>query len=424
MKAKDYFFNWLILVYGAYLFFNKGLAYSFLTEATLLMGVLLMIRERNTLAFTWNRTTQLMALLLGLNLIWMVVGFTRYNALDVLKDSFIFNYALLLLIPFLYLDRLELFKQRIFQLYTWFPLIATVSFLATALFPVLEVWSLFGGIPFFEYKRGDLGVQLLITSLLLLTGRIQLPTRFLILNAILIAYLFFIVGTFNRGGAVAFIAGVSLYAWFSRKTAAFENWKTYLRFVPLLLLIAIPLYSLTKVEDKVQGRNTGLEQLQKNFTSIVGGNVEGSLSGNIVWRLAWWGKIIDYTFAGPYFFTGKGLGINIAQDDGIPADESTDRTPLRAPHNFHLDILARYGVPVFLIWIAFLIFLFRAQRVASPMATKEETFFYSACLVAFLINASFDVALEGPMSAFPFWIWVGLSLARQQTPLPTSSDRL
>ena len=156
----------------------------------------------------------------------------------------------------------------------------------------------------------------------------------------------------------------------------------------------------------------------------MGGTVEGSLSGNIVWRLAWWGKIIDYTFAGPYFFSGKGLGINIAQDDGIPADESTDRTPLRAPHNFHLDILARYGVPIFLIWIAFLIFLFRAQRVASPTATKEETFFYSACLVAFLINASFDVALEGPMSAFPFWIWVGLSLARQQTPLPTSSDRL
>ena len=29
MRAKDYFFNWLILVYGAYLFFSKGLAYSF-----------------------------------------------------------------------------------------------------------------------------------------------------------------------------------------------------------------------------------------------------------------------------------------------------------------------------------------------------------------------------------------------------------
>ena len=232
------------------------------------------------------------------------------------------------------------------------------------------------------------------------------------------------MGTFNRGGAVAFLAGMGLYSWFSRKTSAFINWKPFLRFIPLLLLIAIPLYSLTKVEDKIQGRNTGLEQLQKNFTSIVGGDVGGSLSGNIVWRLAWWGKIIDYTFAGPYFFTGKGSGINLAMDDGIPADESTDRTPLRAPHNFHLDILARYGVPIFLIWLAFLFYLFRAQLVTTPTATNEETFFYSACLIAFLINASFDVALEGPMSAFPFWIWVGLSLARQHSPLPTSTDRL
>jgi O-antigen ligase len=423
MRAKDYFFNWLILVYGAYLFFSKGLAYSFLTEATLVVGVLLMIRERNQLTFVWNSATKLLAVLLGINLIWVGIGVLRYNPIEVIKDSFIFNYALLLLVPFLYLDRLELFKERIFQLYAWLPLVAFLNFVLVALFPVLEVWSVFGGIPFFEYKRGDLGVQLLITTLLLLSGRIRLDPRFLLLNAVLIAYLFFIVGTFNRGGAVAFLSGIFLYGWFSRKTEAFQEWKTYLRFIPLLLLIAVPLYALTKVEDKVQGRNTGLEQLQKNFTSIIGGNVEGSLSGNIVWRLAWWGKIIDYTFAGPHFWTGKGLGLNIAVDDGIPADESTDRTPLRAPHNFHLHILARYGVPIFIAWLVFMVYLFKLQRVSTPGATTEETYFFSACLIAFLVNASFDVALEGPMAAFPFWIWVGLSLARQQMPLPSPQDR-
>ena len=423
MRAKDYFFNWLILVYAAYLFFNKGLAYSFLSEATLFVGVLLMIRERNQLQLVWNPATKLLAALVGINMIWLGVGLLRYNAIDVIKDSFIFNYAFLLLLPFLYLDRLELFKERIFKLYTWLPLVAFFNFILVALFPVLEVWSVFGGIPLFEYKRGDLGVQLLITTLLLLSGRIRLQPRFLLLNAVLIAYLFFIVGTFNRGGAVAFLSGMVIYGWFSRKTEAFQQWKPYLRFVPLLLIIAIPLYSLTNVEDKVQGRNTGLVQLQKNFTSVIGGNVEGSLSGNIVWRLAWWGKIIDYTFAGPYFWTGKGLGLNIAMDDGIPADDSTDRTPLRAPHNFHLHILARYGVPVFITWLIFMVYLFKLQRVTAPGATKEETYFFSACLAAFLVNASFDVALEGPMAAFPFWIWVGLSLARQQIPLPSPVDR-
>jgi hypothetical protein len=29
-------------------------------------------------------------------------------------------------------------------------------------------------------------------------------------------------------------------------------------------------------------------------------------------------------------------------------------------------------------------------------------------LIGFIFNASFDVFLEGPMGAFPFWTWVGL----------------
>ena len=30
--------------------------------------------------------------------------------------------------------------------------------------------------------------------------------------------------------------------------------------------------------------------------------------------------------------------------------------------------------------------------------------------IAFLFNASFDVFLEGPMGAFPFWVFVGIDL--------------
>ena len=39
------------------------------------------------------------------------------------------------------------------------------------------------------------------------------------------------------------------------------------------------------------------------------------------------------------------------------------------------------------------------------------------CIVmAFLLNASFDVFLEGPMGAFPFWTWVGLLFMTQAFP--------
>jgi len=39
-----------------------------------------------------------------------------------------------------------------------------------------------------------------------------------------------------------------------------------------------------------------------------------------------------------------------------------------------------------------MVYLFKLQRVSTPGATTEETYFFSACLIAFLVNASFDVA--------------------------------
>jgi len=421
MSAKDYFGNWIVLVYALYLFFNKGMSYSFLAEGSLLIGVLLAIRERNKIQIVWDIRLKLLALLLLLNIGWVIQGITQFPAFDVIRDGFIFNYSLLLLIPFLLQENGTIFFQRIIRLYAWFPLVATLTFLLIVFIPELSEWRVFGKIPFLEYKKGDLAVQLLISTLLILSGRIQLNPRLQLVTFGLITYLFFVVATFNRGGMVAFITGVSFFIFWNRKSVLLQQFKPYLRVAPLVLLATLFLYTATRMSDPIQGRSIGLEQLKQNVVSIVSKDVEGSLSDNIVWRLAWWGKIIDYTFAGPYFLTGKGLGINLAASDEIPMDEETDRTPLRAPHNFHLNILARYGVPVFILWLVFIFYLVRGLIFKNRSVDNSLV----ACiLIAALINASFDVALEGPMSAFPFWIWVGLSLARQQTPLPTSSDRL
>jgi len=412
MKAKDYFFGWLIVVYALYLFFNKGISYGYFSEATLLMGLLLLWRERRSIELLWDRRVKLLALLVGLNFLWMLRGFLQYPALDVIRDSFIFNYAFLIIIPFLYADRLHELTSRIFRLYAWFPIVATVSFLITLFFPEVMQWEFFGQIPLFEYKRGDLGVHLLLCSLLMLSGTLKLEPRWQALNYVLILYLFLVVATLNRGGMVAFIVGSWLFIHLGKKTGSLPSLRPYLRYVPLVLLIAAVLYAITGLEDTVQGRNTGFGQLKKNIVSIVDRDVEGSLSGNIIWRLAWWGTIIDYTLAGPYFLQGKGLGINLAVDDGIPIEEDGDRALLRSPHNFHLTILARYGVPVFCIWILFLVSLFGLlfKGGALENSTQEAKIFIPFFL-ATLINATFDVALEGPMSAFPFWLLIGIYLA-------------
>ena len=158
MRGKDYFFNWVVLVYALYLFFNKGMSYSFFAEATLLVGILWTIRIRNQVSIPWITVTKIIALLLGLNLIWLLRGLSSQSAFEVVRDSFIFNYAYFILVPFLFIDRLDEFKKRIFHLYAWFPLVATINFLLVVQFPALEVWALFGKIPFFEYKKSDMGV--------------------------------------------------------------------------------------------------------------------------------------------------------------------------------------------------------------------------------------------------------------------------
>jgi O-antigen ligase len=123
----------------------------------------------------------------------------------------------------------------------------------------------------------------------------------------------------------------------------------------------------------------------------------------VVWRLVWWAKIIDYSLSSPNFFIGKGLGMNLATDDDIiTLDDS-----LRSPHNFHLNIMSRFGVLLFMIWMYFLI------QLLKPLFKKQlqgKRLLIGCILLAFLLNASFDVFLEGPMGAFQFWTWLGLYL--------------
>ena len=86
---------------------------------------------------------------------------------------------------------------------------------------------------------------------------------------------------------------------------------------------------------------------------------------------------------------------------------------VRSPHNFHLTVMARFGVPVFFLWLFWLFLLYK------PMFKRQlnaKTLLISTVLLAFIVNASFDVFLEGPMGAFPFWTWVGLLLMTQASP--------
>ena len=103
--------------------------------------------------------------------------------------------------------------------------------------------------------------------------------------------------------------------------------------------------------DFGRARAISLTQVISNFSSVFDETGNDDLDGSRRWRLAWWDTIINYTVDGPYFWTGKGFGINLADDDGFQVGEVDATAPLRAPHNGHMEILARTGVPGIVLWI-------------------------------------------------------------------------
>jgi hypothetical protein len=386
-----------------YVFLNKGVAYTYLVEALWLFGILLLFINRKKVEIIWNKSTKLILFFILISFVYILRGFAKYDIVDLVRDSFIFQYGWFVFILFLFKDKLEQIWQTLFFIYKWFPFVALLNFILQYFVPFFETVAPFGGIPILLYKNGDMGVQLLISTLLLLYTFENKTLKWRVLLSLVIALDFLILASYSRSGIVAFLASMLCFIYFNKDIQLQSRVRLLLKYLPIILLIVTPIYINIKVTENFQGRSVGFEQIKNNFSSIVGGTTDATSENNVVWRLVWWAKIIDYSLTSPNFFIGKGLGMNLAADDDIiTLDDS-----LRSPHNFHLNIMARFGVLLFMIWTYFLIQLLR------PLFKKllqGKRLLIGCILLAFLINASFDVFLEGPMGAFPFWTWMGLYL--------------
>ncbi len=414
-RIKKTYLNLYVFVLALYVYFNKGVAYSFLAETVLVLGVLLILFDRKRFEILWEKRTYLLVLFLIITTAFLLKGLMNYSWFNVVRDAFMFYYLIFVFIIFLFKEELPYLINRIVLIYKWFPVVACISFLTLSYFPFSDEIKFFGNNPLLLYKFGDMAVHLFISTILLLSGYIRFSKRFLLLNSILIVYLFFIISTYSRGGMLAFVCAILIFLFFVKDQNIKKMFSYYGKFLLLIILFTFPIFLATKVKENFQGRILGVEQLKENIVSIVNPNAEGTLSDNKIWRLIWWTKIIQYTFGGEYFFQGKGLGMSLVSADEIV----TDDLELRSPHNFHLNVLARFGVPIFLLWLGWLYFNFK------NLWTKNENKFLLIILSimsAFVINAAFDVFFEGPMGAFPFWTFVGIYYVAETFEIPINPE--
>ena len=228
------------------------------------------------------------------------------------------------------------------------------------------------------------------------------------------------MGVIDRAGMVAFGAVFAL-------AAAFRPRSPVLGRTVATVVVTVAILWATNVSVPVpggKGRVISFEQMWMNLTSTVGDSGNDGLDSNKEWRINWWKTIVSYTVHGQYFWKGKGFGINLADDDGfqVLADHS-----LRNPHSVHMTMLARGGVPMECLWAAVqvtfvatvLTEMSRARRAGQPM-WEGLFFFLGVYWLAFLINGSFDVFLEGPMGGIWFWsvygTGIGAALVHRQNP--------
>lgn len=411
-RAGDRYLIWLGLVLLGYTVFSRGFAYLglpplFIGEIMILFGVATAVRSGRLGPLLGQPAVWLLFTLMGLAVLRMVPYLGVYG-MDAPRDFMQIGYgvyafiigALLVARPERLGQLVELYSRYVVLVLSLVWIVYLAYKAAPDAIPTLP-WA--GHVTIFEAKGGDIMVQLTGITVFIVAGfRKRTP--------LLIAALVFNIGIVivsNRGGMIAFFLGCAL-AWLLRPPTARVGRLAY----AFAFFLVIGLIVGPTLQIHGGGRSISVEQIGTNIQSVFGQGGD-HLDGTRQWRLDWWGKIYDYTVEGEHFWTGKGFGINLAREDGFDVVRE-----LRSPHNGHMTVLARMGVPGAALWVILQLAwswgIFRAwlrARYAGQTRWMGFLALLSAYFIAFHVNAAFDVYFEGPMGGIWFWTVFGTGLA-------------
>ncbi|CAO3454246.1 hypothetical protein [Azospirillum argentinense] len=414
-RAADLYLGFLMVVLLGYTLAGRGFAYIgmpplFIGEILLLTGLLVMLRTGGIVATLSSLPGTLLAILI----VWVLartIPFLGLYSFDALRDSVIVMYGLFafIIVVVLY-DEPERLRRLVLAYGSFAVLFVSIMPIVYPGYQLLQsqipIWPRYN-VPLISLRPGEVGVHFAGIALFVLLGFRRLGPVQLALLVVGIA----MVAAHSRGGTLAIVIPLCI---------ALAMVPRSRQLAPLLMIAAaiVTIAALLNVEIEVSSRKLSVDQIATNLMSIAGSADTASLDGTKQWRIMWWDKIVNYTVHGDYFWNGKGFGINLADDDGFQVIDEEEAQVLRSPHNAHMTILARSGVPGFLLWVAMLgswvAFMVRAFLLARRHGDRAwaRLFVFLLCYwLSIVINASFDVALEGPMLGIWFWVLFGTGIA-------------
>ena len=416
--ARSAFSDYYLIVLGAllvgYAILGKTVAYIgvpplYVGEMVFALGVIAFFSTRCGIASFASLPNLLLAILIGWG-ICRTLPYLRENGFDALRDSMLVLYGGFAFI----VTALLLEKPERLQL-----LIKFLRFLALVLVPLAPIIILMTNAAFHaegevtqvvNAKIGTTAVHLSAAALLVILGlkRPGLLWCFLLIAGMVVA------ASLQRGAMLVIIFMLTCGSILGGRLREFG----------VVVAIGVALLGLAYATDLSiptarETRAIGAEQLVENVASISGARDNQDLSGTKEWRLHWWDTIVDYTINGPYFWTGKGFGVDLGADDNvIPVNTfelNSNAYGTRSPHSAHLTMLARAGVPGLALWLLTLacwgtvVFTNMVRARLRGDDAWASFFLLTFCYAyGFLIDASVDVTLEGPMAGIWFWCVFGV----------------
>lgn len=403
-----------------YAFLDKGFAYLgfwpvFIGEIVFAIVFLLTLITGTNIQFLRSPICQALLIFVSWETI-ILIFHSKGTWVNALRDSVTWSYAAFsLLIAGLVLrsDAVGLTLNWYGRWMPWFAILSAPLFvMADRLANVLPT---FPGttLPIMNIKAGDFGVHLAGAVVFLALGlHREFPPQkgnwMGFKDIILVSFMALgvvAIGSRNRGGLLSVVLAV-VVCFLVRPNNRLG------RFI-LPVAVVVFLLSAFDVSIPTTYREISVNQILRNVGSVVFDERSNSLSETVNWRLEWWEGIIDKVLHGDGFWHGSGFGESLAAKYGF-----SDGTGNRSPHDAHLTILARSGVPGLFLWFAFILttYAILLREYVSAMMRKQVTLakvdlWIMAYFTAFLVNMSFDVYLEGPQGGIWFWSLVGFAIA-------------
>lgn len=419
----DRYLMLLAIVLLGYALMGKGFAYIgvpplYIGELAYLIGILAFARSGACLA----TLASLPSLVLAALMLWGVarmVPFLNIYGIDALRDSVLVLYGgfAFIVIALLLEDARRI--DAVLRYYSFF--IGTFPVML-AVYAAVRFWqddipSFYGpNIPILDVQATAVGMHLAGAAVFVLIGYRKVSPFWLLTWL----GLFALIGTINRGALLSVfvpvvLAMVVLGRWRLMLTAA----TAAVALLGVAYMLEASYTHFHEAEDS-EKRPVSAHQVVDNIKGIFGEGGEQA-RGTKQWRLDWWDVIIEKTFRGSNFWLGRGFGLDLATADGFetPADPSDPRPPpaSRSPHSVHLNMLARTGVPGLALWLLLLVswsvMMLKAILAARSRGHQQWAglFLFIGCYVlSIIINASFDVVIEGPMQGIWFWCLIGFGI--------------